>query len=400
MTAPLPFDEARRRPKRKGFLPYFKPLTGPEELEEVAAVLKSGWLTTGERARRLEEDLKRLTGARHVLAVSSCTAALHLSLDALGVGPGDEVITTPFTFVSTVSVILHCGAKPVFVDIGEDLTLDVGRLARAITRRTKAAIPVHFGGYPADLGELYRLGSKHGFHVVEDAAHALGAKYGGKPVGSMGHLVCFSFYANKNVTTGEGGAVATSNATWARRIHGRRLHGMSETAWDRFGQRGAWRYDVNYPGYKSNLSDLQAAVGVHQLARFEAFQSRRREIAGLYRASFAQFPAVKMPAHDAPGRESAFHLFQLLLDLRRLTVGRDEIIELLRKENIGANVHYLPVHLFTYYRKRFGYRKGMYPRAEAAGASVVSLPIYPAMTNEDVCDVIAAVARVLSRHLK
>ncbi|MGH8103989.1 MAG: DegT/DnrJ/EryC1/StrS family aminotransferase [bacterium] len=400
MSKLLTFEEALKRARRTDFLPYFKPWIGSEDMEEVAAVLKSGWLTSGERTRQFERKLKNLTGAPHVFAVSSCTAALHLSLDVLGIGPGDEVITSPLTFCSTVNVILHRGAKPVFVDIGPDLTLDVAQVEGAVTRRTRAVIPVHFGGYPSDLRSLHRLARERKFAVVEDAAHALGARHEGRPIGSFGDLICFSFYANKNLTTAEGGAVATPRAAWARKLSGRRLHGMSETAWDRYGQNGAWRYDVKYPGYKYNLSDVQSALGLRQFNRFESFQVRRREIADLYRASFPVFPAVTLPRHDDPTRESANHLFQILLDLKRLTLSRDAFIEGLREENIGANVHYLPVHLFSYYRETFGYRKGMYPRAEAAGRCVVSLPIYPTMTDNDTRDVIAAVARVLSNHLK
>ncbi|MHA2621361.1 MAG: DegT/DnrJ/EryC1/StrS family aminotransferase [bacterium JZ-2024 1] len=401
MPEPLRYEDARDHPIRSSMLPFFVPSISEGEIEEVAQTLKSGWLTQGEKVAEFEEQLKAIVGAPHIVSLSSCTAALFLSLNLMDLEPGDEVITTPFTFVSTVNVILHNHLKPVFADIRRDtLNIDENEVASRITPRTRAILPVHFAGFPANLDPLRALATSHKLIVVEDAAHALGAEYNGSPIGASGEFVCFSFYPNKNITTAEGGALATSNAEWADKARSRRIHGMSQSAWER-ARSSSWKYNVDYPGFKIHLTDLQASIGIVQLRRFRHLQQLRASIADYYRQSFHTFPAIQMPGVPPPyPAQSSHHLFPILLDLERLTVSRDEFAERLRALNISTSVHYYPVHLFGYYQKSFGYRKGDLPNAEWAFERILSLPIYPGMRLADAEDVVCAVARVVSETLR
>lgn len=395
------FEEAVQRPRSPTFLPFFKPGIGKEEEAEVLGVLRSGWLTTGERVQCFEQELRKYLGVQEVFAVSSCTAALHLALDILNVQPGDEVVTTPFTFASTVNVILHRGATPVFVDISpDDLNLDVSQIPARLTPRTRVLLPVHFSGYPARMDDLLSMAKKQSLVVVEDAAHAFGAQYDGKAIGTFGHLTCFSFYVNKNLTTGEGGAIATNRKKWGEALRIRRNHGMSASAYEREGGPPGFGYDVLYPGYKYNLSDLHAAIGIHQLQRFSSFQARRKALASLYTRSFQTFPGISLPFRDLSRHQTSWYLYVILLNLEELTVDRDEFMRLLRDENVGSAVHYKPVHLFRFYRKALPYREGDFPVAESVYRRILSLPLYPMMTEEDAMNVVGAVARVIKRTLR
>jgi dTDP-4-amino-4,6-dideoxygalactose transaminase len=401
VVEPLAFEEARERPARSSLLPYFVPSISEGEIEEVTETLKSGWLTQGKKVAEFEETLKDLIGARDVIALNSCTSALYLALNLCGLAPEDEMITTPFTFVSTVNVIIHNGLKPVFADIRRDtLNLDPEEVARRVGPRTRGILPVHFGGFPTDMDAIGALARDRGLVVVEDAAHALGTEYKGRSIGASGDFVCFSFYPNKNITTVEGGALTTENRERAEEARTRRIHGMTRSAWER-AQSASWAYEVGYPGFKIHLTDLQASIGIVQLRRFRHLQQIRAGIAEFYRKSFESFPAVRLPGYPPPyPAQSSNHLFPILLDLERLKVGRDEFAERLRDLNIATSVHYFPVHLFRYYAGALGHERGDFPNAEQAFERILSLPIYPAMRLSDAEDVAVAVARVLSETLR
>lgn len=383
---------------RETFLPFSPPLIGEEEIAEVAAALRSDWLTTGPRTRQFEQDLAAYVGAPAALALNSCTAALHVALAALGVGPGDEVISTPMTFVSSIHVIGHVGARPVLVDVETDtLNIDPDRIEAAITPRTRAILPVHLYGHPADMEAIGDIARRHGLAVVEDAAHALPARQNGRLVGTplegVRSLAAFSFYATKNLTTGEGGMLTGD----AEVIDGARvwaLHGMSRDAFNRYSAEGSWRYDVVAPGFKYNLSDLQAAIGLVQLRRLGEMQARRRQIFEAYNAGFRALEELELPV-ERPGVESALHLYVVRLNLDLLTIDRARFIEELKARNIGTSVHFIPVHQHSYYRERYGYAPDAYPVAAREFERIVSLPLNPRMTDGDVADVIEAVEAVL-----
>jgi dTDP-4-amino-4,6-dideoxygalactose transaminase len=381
-------------PVRETFLPYSLPQTGEEEKRELIAALESGWITTGPRTKKLEADLAEYTGAAHVLCVDSCTAALHLALDALDLEPGDEVVTSPLTFCSTANTIIHAGGIPVLADVEPDtLNLDPEAAARAITSRTRALLPVHYGGHPCEMDAFAVLAREHGLAVVEDAAHAIGASYRGRKVGTMSDAACFSFYATKNMTTAEGGALATDRDDLAERARRNSLHGMSKDAWKRYTSAGSWYYEVVSPGFKYNMTDLEAALGLHQLARLEGFIARRQELALKFDAAFAGHPAITVPARRSEVRH-VYHLYAIRLDLDRLSCDRAEFIEMLKAEGIGTTVNFIPIHFHPYYRERLGLAEGAFPVAEAAYHRLISLPLYPRMTDADADDVVAAVRKV------
>ena len=380
------------------FLPFDRPDTGEEEIAAVAEVLRSGWITTASRAREFEARFAEYAGAGQALAVSSGTAAMQVALAAWGIGPGDEVITTPLTFCSTVHVIVHQGARPVLADVGDDYNLDPGQAAARITPRSRVLLPVHVGGLPCAMEALLELARAHGLKVLEDAAHATGAEVGGKKVGGLSDATAFSFYATKNLTTAEGGMLTSDDGEFMERARLWHLHGMSRDAWKRYTAEGAWGYDVLVPGFKANMSDLQAALGLVQLAKLERNLARRREIAEAYTAAFSQMPEL-VPAPEAqPGDRHAHHLYTLRLDLGRLTIGRDRFFEELRARGIGASVHFIPVYRFTYYRQQFGWEAADFPKAEAIYQSTISLPCYPRMTDGDSARVIAAVQEIVELH--
>lgn len=389
--------EARMRAVKVGveeeqqFIPVSSPLISEDEIAEVADTLRSGWLTTGPKVKRFEEEFAQYIGSKHAVAVNSCTGALHLTLVAAGIGQSDEVITTPFTFIATANVILHVGAKPVFVDITPDtFNIDVEKIEAAITPKTKAIMPVHYAGQPCEMDEILEIARKHNLLVIEDAAHAVAAEYKGRKVGTIGDVTCFSFYATKNLVTGEGGMVTTDDEELAEKIKILSLHGMSKDAWKRYTAAGSWYYEVIYPGYKYNMTDIQASLGLHQLKKLEMFQKRREKIAETYNEAFADLAAIETPSVK-PYVKHAWHLYVIKLVPERLVIDRDRFIEALKAEKIGTSVHFIPVHLHPYYRETFGFKKGDFPVAEEMYERVISLPLYPKMSDEDVARVIEAV---------
>ncbi len=387
--------------QQEPYLPFALPSIGPDEVGDVTEALLSGWLTTGPRTKEFERAFAAYITAPHAIAVNSATAGLHLCLAALGIGPGDEVITTPLTFCATANVIVHLGATPVFADVGPDMNIDPAQLRARITPRTKAIMPVHFGGLPCDMDAIRAIAREYDLAVIEDAAHAIGATYGGQPIGVVPQgsrdAVVFSFYATKNLTTGEGGMVACADPELADRIRILSLHGISRDAWKRYTAEGSWYYEVIAPGFKYNMTDLQAALGLRQLQRFAGFQADRLRLIERYDAHFAAMPEVLIPPHaDQPDMVHAWHLYAVRLDLDQLPIDRAHFIEELRARNIGASVHFIPVHLHPYYRDRFGFRRGDYPVAEAAYDRLVSLPLYPRMTDADVDRVAEAVRGIIA----
>ncbi|HEY3215482.1 MAG TPA: DegT/DnrJ/EryC1/StrS family aminotransferase [Candidatus Eisenbacteria bacterium] len=383
---------------REQFLPFSAPLLGQAEAEGVLECLRSGWLTTGAQVLKLEQDFAAYVGCRHALAVSSCTAALHLALEAVGVRAGAEVITSPMTFASTAAVVEHLGARPVFVDCEPGtLNLDVSRVEERITGKTKAILPVHFAGQACDMDPLLELARGRRLAVVEDAAHALPTRYRARLVGTIGDLTCFSFYATKSMTTGEGGMVATEHDPYAERIALMRLHGMSRDAWKRYAEGGSWSYEIRAAGFKYNLSDVAAAIGIPQLQSCGRFHQRRREIARRYTESLGALEGVGVPSVEDESAH-AWHLYVIQLDLARLRIGRDEFIREMTARKIGVSVHFMPLHLQPYYRDRYGYRPDDFPNAWGAFQKIVSLPIYAGMSDRDVTDVIAAVQDVVATH--
>lgn len=356
--------------------------------------LRSGWLTAGPKVRRFEESLREYVGSQHAVAVNSCTAGLHLALAACDIGEGDEVITTPLTFAATVNVILHQRARPVLADIcPDDYNLDPEQVKRRITPRTRAILPVHFGGQPCRMDELLDIARRHGLRVIEDAAHALGARYRGRSVGSLGDATVFSFYPTKSITTGQGGMLTTDDGELARRVRLLSLHGLSHDAWDRYAAQGSWQYQVLAPGFNYVMSDVQAAMGIHQLARLEEFQATRQRYAREYTCHLAGLPGLITPAvRDEVVH--AWHLYVIRLDGSQLSVGRDRFIEELRGRGIGTSVHFIPIHYHPYYAQVLGYCRGDFPVVEAVYEGLVSLPLYPRMQESDVVRVAHAIRDV------
>lgn len=386
---------------RSEFLVFGSPRIDEEEIAEVVATLRSGWIGMGPRTLQFERDFATYAGARHAIAVNSCTAALHLGLIAAGVGPGDEVITTPMTFPASANVIVHQGATPVFVDIERRTqTIDPARIATKITSRTKAILPVDMLGRPADLDPIMSIARQHGLMVIEDAAHAAEARYRGRSVGTIADFTAFSFYATKNITTGEGGMLTTNHDAAAERLRMLRLHGISKDAWKRYSADGFSPYETIEPGYKYNMLDITAALGLHQLRRVEANLRIRERYVALYNEAFAELDGVFVPALEplGPGDRHAHHLYPLLLDLDRLGIGRFEFINELRDRNIGTGIHFTALHLHHYYRERFGFQRGDFPETEFVADRTVSLPLSPAMTETDIDDVIEAVTAIVTAH--
>ena len=382
---------------RREFLPFSPPLIGEEEISEVVDALRSGWITTGPRTKRFETEFAGFLGAPGALALNSCTAALHTALVTLGVGPGDEVITTPMTFAASVNVIEHVGARPVLVDVEPDtLNIDPAEIAMHLTPRTKAIIPVHFAGHPVELDSVVELARRHGATVLEDAAHALPARYRGRRIGAGRNPVAFSFYATKNLTTGEGGML-TGDQEMLDRARVVSLHGMSRDAWKRYDKGGKWQYDVLLPGFKYNMTDIQAALGLWQLRKLERFDARRREVVAQYTSAFADEAAL-VPPTARPEVDHAWHLYVLRLRPEALRIGRDEFIEELGKRNIGTSVHFIPIHLHPFYREKYGFRPDSFPIAHANYLRMLSLPLNLRLSDQDVADVIAAVLDVVRTY--
>jgi len=391
-TIPLP-DQLVARAE---FLPFAPPLIGEEEIAEVVDTLRSGWITTGPKTKRFEADFAGFLGAPAALALNSCTAALHTALATLGIGPGDEVITTPLTFAASVNVIEHVGARPVLVDVEPDtLNIAPGAVARALTPRTRAILPVHYAGHPVDLDPLLDLVATHKLAMVEDAAHALPARYRGRRIGAGPHPVAFSFYATKNLTTGEGGML-TGDPDFLARARMISLHGMSRDGWKRYEKGGSWYYEVLFPGFKYNMTDIQAGLGLWQLRKLERFQARRREVVRAYHAAFGDHPALEIPV-TRPDVEHAWHLYVLRLRPEALRIDRDRFVEELKARNIGTSVHFIPIHVHPFYRDRYGYRPDAFPVALENFSRMVSLPLNPRLSDQDVADVVEAVRDVVHR---
>lgn len=383
-------------PKRKEFLPFAPPVLGEEEMEEVIDTLRSGWITTGPKSRKFEEAFAQRFGAPGALALSSCTAGLHTALVVAGIGPGDEVITTAITFAASVNVIEHVGATPVLVDVEPDtLNIDPRLIEAALTPRTRAVVPVHYAGHPVDLDPILELAAARDLIVIEDAAHAVWAKYKGRAIGSGCNPVSFSFYATKNLTTGEGGML-TAEPEFIEQARLLSLHGMSRDAWKRYDSKGSWWYDVVVPGFKYNMTDLQASLGLWQLAKLDRFQERRQAIVAQYNHAFAEFDALELPV-ERPMVQHAWHLFVLRLRDGVLRLGRDDFIEELRARNIGASVHFIPIHLHSYYRDRYQYAPEDFPVALANYRRAISLPLSAAMSDQDASDVVEAVRDIVVR---
>ena len=383
-------------PVREKFLPLAIPNIGAREKALVMEALDSGWITTGPKALALGNAIAELAGAKYGLAVSSATAALHLGLVATGVKPGDEVIVPTNTFVACANVVEHCGARPVLVDIEADtLCVSPAAVEAALTARTKAIMPVDLGGHPSDMDALEALANPSGIPLIEDAAHSLGASWGDRPVGSRATATAFSFYATKNLTTGEGGAIVTNDEALLEQMRSLSLHGMSRDAWLRYTDKGSWYYEITAPGYKYNLSDVLAAIGLGQLERFAEMQKRRHEIAGLYDRLLADLPEIGCPT-PRPGITHARHLYAIALDLERLSIDRSAFIRELRAENIGSSVHFIPIHLHPHFRDSLGYAPGAFPVAERAYERTISLPMFPGLSDGDVADVCTAVRKIVA----
>jgi len=380
------------------FLPFSRPSISQAAIDEVVACLRSGWITTGPRTAKFESALKSYLGAPQVLALSSATAGLHLALLALKLEPGDEVITTPLTFAATLNTIVLAGGRPVLVDVEPSTyNLDVTRIPDAITPRTRAIVPVHFAGSPVDLDPLYALAAEEDIRVIEDAAHAIGAEYRGRRIGSFGDTQVFSFHPNKNLTTGEGGAVATRDEALAKTVSLLRFHGIDREAWNRFGPKGQQDYEVVMPGYKYNMMDLQAALGLHQLAELGAFIERRTELAQRYQTRLNGWPQWTLPAPPAYPHRHAWHLYTPLINPDAAGMDRAAFMRSMQDKQIGIGLHYRAVHLFPYYRETFGFQPGDFPRAESIADRIVSLPLFPGMSDQDQDRVLEAMATLFKR---
>jgi perosamine synthetase len=383
--------------KARAFLPFHRALIEKEEIDAALDVLRSGWLTTGPRVREFETAFARYVGAGHGLAVNSCTAALHLALQAVGVQEGDEVILPTMTFAACGEVILYLKARPVLVDCKKDsFHIDPIEIERSITSRTRALLPVHFAGLPCDMDAILEIARARQLKVIDDAAHALPSRYQGTMIGTLGDITCFSFYATKTLTTGEGGMATTDNPEYAERMRILSLHGISRDAWKRYAAEGSWRYDILEAGYKYNLTDLQAALGLAQLAKCDAMRDRRGDIAARYDRELAALEWVSRPELDADSSH-AWHLYAVRVNASLLRIDRDRVIEELKNRGIGTSVHFMPLHLHPLYQ-RLGYRAGQFPNAEAEFAGAISLPIFPGMSEEDVDRVIEALHEIGRAH--
>lgn len=366
------------------FLPFSRPTISRAAIDEVVACLESGWITTGPRVVQFTNNLKEYLGAQYVLPIASATAGLHLALLALDLQPGDEVITTPLTFAATLNVIVLAGGVPVLVDIDpHTLNMDLNQLEAAITEKTRVIMPVHFAGLPVDLDVLYQIADKHNLRVIEDAAHAIGTEYKGKRIGSFGDTQVFSFHPNKNMTTGEGGCVTTFDEALAKRVGLLRFHGIDREAWNRFGKSGGQDYEIVLPGFKYNMMDIQAALGLHQLKDLDGFIERRTELANRYHEALADWPQWTLPESPEFSHRHAWHLYTPLINENEAGMGRDEFMQKMKEKNIGTGLHYRAAHLYPYYREQFGFKPGDFPYAESAGQRIVSLPLFPSMTDAE-----------------
>ena len=385
---------------RDSYLPFHLPHVAEEEIAAVVATMRSGWLTTGQQTASFERAFAEALGVKHAVAVNSATAALHLALDAVGLKAGDEVLVPTMTFAATAEVVTYFGARPVLVDCEPDtLNIATEHARQVVTPRCRAIIPVHFAGHPCDMAPVAEFAAEHRLHVIEDAAHALPAWYRGRLVGTLGDMACFSFYATKTITTGEGGMLTTDDDRTAERVRMMSLHGISKDAWKRYSAEGSWYYEIIRPGFKYNLTDLAASIGIEQLKKHRRFWEARKRIAERYNRAFADMAEIVRPA-CRDDVEHAWHLYVIRLDLDRLTITRGEFIEALRQRRIGTSVHFIPLHLHPYYRETYGYGAADLPNATAAFERIVSLPIFPDMADDDIEDVIDAVRVTVRGHVR
>lgn len=383
---------------REAFLPFALPDIDDAELTQIKEALESGWVTTGPKTHQFEAEFAAYVGAKHAIAVNSCTAAMHLALEAIGLQRGDEVITTPYTFAATAEVIRYFDARPVFVDVDiHDLNVRPDLLEAAITPQTRAIIPVHIAGLPAEMEDILDVAQRHNLPVIEDAAHAFPTSYKGQMIGSLSSFTCFSFYATKTITTGEGGMICTDDDVWAERCRTMALHGISKDAWKRYTAEGSWYYEIVAPGYKYNMTDIAAGMGLAQLRKAKRMHERRGEIAARYNQAFASLSELQIP-HDRSDSQHAWHLYMLRLNLEHLSIDRAQFADELKRRHIGISVHFIPLHLHPYYRETYAYRPEDFPVASQEYLREISLPIYSKMSDLDVQDVIDAVLEVLQMY--
>lgn len=382
-------------------VPYHAASVGQEEIDAVCEVLSSGWLTTGPKALEFERDFAAYVGAKHAVAVNSCTAALQLAMDAIGLKPGEEVLVPTYTFTATAEVVTYFGARPVLCDVAPgEFNIDPSDAESRVTNRSRALVPVHVAGLPCDLDELSAVAEREGLVIVEDAAHALPSDYKGKRIGSISPITTFSFYATKTITTGEGGMLTTDDDTVARRARMMRLHGISGDAWKRYSKEGSWYYEVVEAGYKLNLADILAALGLVQLRKADEFRARRARIASRYCESLAHLEELEMPPHACDQSTHAWHLFILRIRPELLNIDRGEFIAELKALGVGTSVHFIPLHLQPFYQQRYGYKRGDFPNAEDAYSRCISLPIFPDMSDMQIDHIITSVSKVVERSRK
>ena len=385
-------------------IPFHQPEITDEEINEVIGVLRSGWITTGQKVKQFENDFAQYVGAQHAVALNSCTAALHLALEAIGLEAGDEVITTPMTFAATAEVVRYFNARPVFVDIAPDtMNIDVTKVEEKVAqlqagkRKLKAIIPVHYGGHPCDMDRVLEIAREARLKVIEDAAHAFPCRFHEKMVGTIGDITCFSFYATKTITTGEGGMITTDCAEYAERARIMSLHGISKDALQRYTMEGSWYYEIIAPGYKYNMSDIMAGLGIAQLKKADVFRNRREDIARRYTRAFQNLAQITPPVVNSDSVPS-WHLYPIKLNLPALTIDRNRFIEELKARGIGTSVHFIPLHIHPYYREKYGYQPEDFPVAYQTYQRIISLPIYPRMTDTDTDQVIGAVIDIATRY--
>ena len=385
-----------QKPYQTDFLIFGSPKIEQKEIDEVVDSLRSGWLGTGPKVHIFERMFSVYKGVQHAVAVNSCTAGLHLSMNVLGIEPGDEVLVPAMTFAATANAVIHSGGKPVFVDCHKDtMNIDTDDIKKKITSKTKAIIPVHFAGRPCDMNEILSIALHYNLTIIEDCAHAIESEYKGKKTGTFGDLGCFSFYVTKNIVTGEGGMVITNNQEYADKIKILALHGLSKHAWKRYKDEGYKHYQVVHVGYKYNMMDIQAAIGIHQLPRIDHYWKRRQEIWNRYNAAFKDLP-VFTPPDPEPHTRHAYHLYTLLLDIDKLPITRDQFLAKMTELKIGVGVHYIALHLHPYYQQTYGYKRGDFPNAEWISDRTVSIPLSAKLSDNDVTRVITAVLDILA----
>jgi len=382
--------------KRKKYLIFGSPLIEEPEIQEVVDTLRSGWLGTGPKVAKFEDIFKEYTGAKYAMALNSCTAGLHLSMIVSGIRSGDEVITTPLTFCSTANAIIHTGATPVFVDVEQEtMNINPRKIEEAITPRTRAIIPVHFAGRPCNMDAIMAIAHNHDLIVIEDAAHCIEGWYKGKKIGNIGDMTCFSFYVTKNIVTGEGGMVTTNKEVWADKIKMYGLHGLSKDAWRRYSDEGFIRYQVIFPGFKYNMMDIQASMGIHQMKKIDKYLKRREEIWERYNSVFSSLPAF-CPVEPEKNTVHARHLYTLLIDIDKIKKTRDDVQQELHELNIGTGIHFISLHLHDYYRKTYGFKPDDFPNAKFISDRTISLPLSAKLTDGDVEDVIEAAREIIA----